>query len=163
NLVWMNRSHNADQAHRAIRTAKEYFDNISIDLIYGVPGLSDKRWKENLTKTLELDIPHVSSYALTVEPRTALAKMIALGKKRAVDDSSAKRQYEILIHTLTNADYINYEFSNFGKKSFFSKNNTAYWTGKSYLGIGPSAHGFDGKSRYWNIRNNTLYIKSITR
>src|SRR5699024_11089893 len=73
------------------------------------------------------------------------------------------RQYEILIHTLTNADYINYEFSNFGKKSFFSKNNTAYWTGKSYLGIGPSAHGFDGKSCYWNIRNNTLYIKSITR
>lgn len=161
-LKWMNRSHNADQALSCIKNAKQYFDNISIDLIYGVPGLSDERWKENLAQTLALNIPHVSAYALTVEPNTVLGKMVQRGKTH-VDEQSAKRHYEILVKTLDAAGYINYEFSNFGKEDYFSQNNTAYWFGKPYLGIGPSAHGFDGNNRYWNVKNNSLYIKSIAK
>src|SRR5699024_8515816 len=114
-LQWMNRSHNAKQALSAIEHGKAYFDNISIDLIYGVPGMTDKKWKDNLDKTLALNIPHVSSYALTVEPKTALKKMIDLGKKEPVDDASAQRHYRLLVKTLTGAGYINYEFSNFGR------------------------------------------------
>lgn len=160
-LRWMNRSHNAEQAMNAVEVAKRYFENISIDLIYGVPGMTDKKWKQNLKTALWLDIPHISSYALTVESRTALAKMIQLGKKQPVNEAAAKRHYEVLVDTLTATGYINYEFSNFGKPNFFSQNNTAYWFGVPYIGIGPSAHGFDGEHRYWNIRNNTGYIKSI--
>src|SRR5690625_747234 len=160
-LRWMNRSHDADQALNRVVEAKKYFENISIDLIYGVPGMTDKKWEENLHQTLALKIPHISSYALTVESGTALAKMIALNKKKAVDEEVAKKQYEVLVETMTGAGYINYEFSNFGLEGYFSKNNTAYWMGKSYLGIGPSAHGFDGKNRYWNVGHNILYIKSL--
>lgn len=160
-LRWMNRSHNAKQALSTIEHGKAYFDNISIDLIYGVPGMTDKKWKKNLDKTLAFAIPHVSSYALTVEPKTALKKMIELGKKEPVDDASAQRHYQLLVKTLTEAGYVNYEFSNFGRSGYFSQNNTAYWMGKPYLGIGPSAHGFDGTQRSWNIRNNTLYIKAL--
>lgn len=160
-LIWMNRSHNTKEALEAIKQAKDYFENISIDLIYGVPGMSDQRWAENLEQALALNIPHISSYALTVEPRTALAKMIKSGKKQAIDDAAAKRHYEILVHTLTAASYVNYEFSNFGFPGYFSANNTGYWFGKPYLGIGPSGHGFDGEHRFWNVRNNTKYIKAI--
>lgn len=160
-LVWMNRSHTCRQAEEAVRRAQKYFDNISIDLIYGVPGMSDQAWKENLRKTLSFGLPHVSSYALTVEPHTALSGMIRLGKKQAVDDAAAKRQYEILVETLTGAGYVNYEFSNFGLPGYFSRNNTAYWMGEPYIGIGPSAHGFDGEHRYWNIRHNLKYTEAI--
>lgn len=161
-LRWMNRSHNAQEALSAIQAAKQHFTNLSIDLIYGVPGLSDEEWHQNLEQALALEIPHISSYALTVEPQTALHKMINKGKKQAVDDAAAKRHYHDLVSTLTAAGYINYEFSNFGKPGFFSKNNTGYWFGKPYLGIGPSAHGFDGTRRSWNVANNTKYIKAIT-
>lgn len=160
-LVWMNRSHNKDQAFQAIRDTKENFSNFSIDLIYGVPGLSDEEWIRNLDLAIEMEIPHISSYALTVEPRTALSKMIKLGKKEPVDDASARRHYEILVDKLTKKGYINYEFSNFGFPGYFSMNNTAYWFGKPYLGIGPSAHGFDGYHRSWNVRNNTKYMKAL--
>lgn len=160
-LLWMNRSHNAKQALESVRFAKNYFDNLTIDLIYGVPGMSDEKWKENLRIMLDLKIPHVSCYALTVEPRTALAKMITLGKKKDVDDGVSKRQYEILVDTLTEAGYINYEFSNFGLEGYFSRNNMGYWSGKPYLGIGPSAHSFDGEHRSWNVRNNAKYITEI--
>src|SRR5690625_849290 len=160
-LKWMNRSHNAEEAINAVNFARKYFDNITIDLIYGVPGLTDEKWKENLKNALQFDIPHISSYALTVESGTALEKMIEMGKKKPVDDAVSKRHYEILVKTMTEAGYINYEFSNFGLKGYFSQNNTAYWMGKPYLGIGPSAHGFDGKHRYWNVRHNILYIKAI--
>ncbi len=162
-LKWMNRSHNAEEAEKAIKYSKKYFDNISIDLIYGVPGMSEEKWRKNLQKALELKIPHISSYALTVETGTALAKMIELKKKKPVDDAAAKKHYEILVKTMTAAGYINYEFSNFGLKGYFSQNNTAYWKGKSYLGVGPSAHGFDGKNRYWNVSHNILYIKSLEK
>jgi len=160
-LKLMNRAHNSEEAWGCLELAKEYFENISIDLIYGIPGMSNTRWEENLNKALALDIPHISSYALTVEPNTALKKFIEKGLVKPVDDAVAQAHFEILQDKMTAAGFENYEFSNFGKPGFFSRNNTAYWTGKSYLGIGPSAHSYDGNRRSWNINNNTLYIKAI--
>ena len=162
-LTLMNRAHNATEALLSLQLAKKYFDNISIDLIYGMPGMSDDRWRENLQIALDLDIPHISSYALTVEPNTALKKFIDKGLIKPVDDEAAQAHFEILVETMEKAGFENYEFSNFGKPGYFSRNNTAYWTGKSYLGIGPSAHSFDGNRRSWNINNNTLYIKKIEK
>ncbi|SRX73391.1 radical SAM family heme chaperone HemW [Aequorivita antarctica] len=160
-LKLMNRAHDATEALECIKEAKRYFENISIDLIYGIPGMSDKRWKENLEIALKLNVPHLSCYALTVEPKTALKKFIEKGIVPPVDEESAKQHYEILLTKTEEAGLENYEFSNFGKPGFHSRNNTAYWEGKSYLGIGPSAHSYDGKSRSWNVANNTKYIKSI--
>lgn len=160
-LLLMNRAHSAKEALECIQLAKKYFKNISIDLIYGIPGLTIDRWKENLEITLSLNIPHISCYALTVEPKTALKKFIEQGKVAPVNDEETRSHYELMIDTLENAGYINYEFSNFGKPGYFSQNNTGYWQGKPYLGIGPSAHSFDGNQRSWNISNNIKYIKSI--
>src|SRR5690606_15879797 len=160
-LKLMNRAHNASEALNCIKDAKKYFENISIDLIYGIPGMSKERWIKNLETALELDVPHLSCYALTVEPRTALKKFIDKGIVPPVDEEMAKQHYEILVEETEKAGYDNYEFSNFGKPGFESRNNTAYWEGKCYLGIGPSAHSYDGKSRRWNVANNTKYIKSI--
>lgn len=160
-LKLMNRAHNATEALDCIVEAKKYFDNISIDLIYGIPGMSSERWKKNLEIALSLDVPHLSCYALTVEPRTALKKFIDKGIIPPVDEEVAKQHYEILVEETEKAGLDNYEFSNFGKEGFHSRNNTAYWEGKPYLGIGPSAHGYDGNSRSWNVANNTIYIKNI--
>lgn len=160
-LKLMNRAHNASEALECIVEAKKYFKNISIDLIYGIPGMSNERWKENLDIALNLDVPHLSCYALTVEPKTALKKFIEKGIVPQVDEEASKQHYEILLSETEKAGYENYEFSNFGKPGFHSRNNTAYWEGKSYLGIGPSAHSFDGNIRSWNVANNTKYIKSI--
>ncbi len=160
-LKLMNRAHNASEALQCIKDAKQYFENISIDLIYGIPGMSNERWKENLEIALKLDVPHLSCYALTIEPKTALKKFIEKGIVPPVDEEVAKQHYEILLSETEKAGLENYEFSNFGKPGFHSRNNTAYWEGKSYLGIGPSAHSYDGKSRSWNVANNTRYIKSI--
>ncbi|SFN30228.1 radical SAM family heme chaperone HemW [Salegentibacter flavus] len=162
-LKLMNRAHNAGEARESIQLAKRYFDNISIDLIYGVPGMSDERWKENLKIALELGVPHISSYALTVEPNTALQKFIEKGKIKPVDDEAARRHFEILVETLTKNGFEHYEFSNFEKPGYFSQNNTAYWLGKPYLGIGPSAHSYDGNVRKWNVNNNSLYIKAMEK
>lgn len=162
-LKLMNRAHNASEALESIKLAKHYFDNISIDLIYGIPGMSNERWKQNLQIALDLEVPHISSYALTVEPKTALKNMIEKGKVAPVEEEFAKEQYEIMIDILSAAGFDNYEFSNFGKPGFFSRNNTAYWFGEPYLGIGPSAHSFDGFHRKWNISNNTLYIKALQK
>ncbi len=162
-LKLMNRAHNAKEALGSIQMAKKYFDNISIDLIYGIPGMSEERWRENLRIALDLDLPHFSCYALTVEPNTALKKFIEKGVIKPVDDEAAKAHFEILIETLLNAGFVHYEFSNFGKPGYFSRNNTAYWFGKPYMGIGPSAHSFDGNSRKWNISNNSLYIKALQK
>lgn len=161
-LKLMNRAHNSAEASGCLELAKQYFDNISIDLIYGMPEMSNARWEENLNKALALDIPHISSYALTVEPNTALKKFIDKGLVKPVDDEVAQAHFEILQQKMVAAGFENYEFSNFGKPGYFSRNNTAYWTQKSYLGIGPSAHSYDGNRRSWNINNNALYIKSIT-
>ncbi|MGB7785213.1 MAG: radical SAM family heme chaperone HemW [Salinimicrobium sp.] len=162
-LKLMNRAHNEKEALESIRTAKKYFDNISIDLIYGIPGMSRERWQENLQVALDLEVPHISSYALTVEPRTALKSMIEKGKIAPVNEEAAKAHYDFMIKVLEAAGFDNYEFSNFGKPGYFSRNNTAYWFGKPYLGIGPSAHSFDGSNRKWNVSNNSLYIKALQK
>ncbi len=162
-LKLMNRAHNATEAMQSIRMAREYFDNISIDLIYGIPGLSEERWKKNIQIALDFGLPHFSCYALTVEPKTALKKFIEKGIIKPVDDDAARRHFEILTKTLSKAGYVHYEFSNFGKPGYFSQNNTAYWSGKPYIGIGPSAHSFNGEKRAWNVSNNSLYIKSLEK
>ena len=160
-LVLMNRAHNSAEAKQSLATATKYFDNISIDLIYGIPGMSNEKWKANIETALAFDIPHISSYALTVEPKTALKKLIDTGKIAEPTDEVAREHFQILVDTLQENGFIHYELSNFGKENFFSKNNSAYWLGKKYLGIGPSAHSYDGISRSWNIANNSLYLKSI--
>ncbi|MFN2260445.1 MAG: radical SAM family heme chaperone HemW, partial [Psychroflexus sp.] len=160
-LKLMNRAHNAEEAEQSILLAQRYFDNISIDLIYGIPEMSENRWTQNIEKTIALGVPHISSYALTVEPNTALKYFIDKEVISPVDDDLAKKHYDILLQKTAEAGYDNYEFSNFGKSGYFSQNNTAYWTGKFYLGIGPSAHGFVENKRSWNINHNLKYIKSI--
>jgi oxygen-independent coproporphyrinogen-3 oxidase len=160
-LTLMNRAHNALEARECLTMATQYFDNISVDLIYGIPGLDDKRWKENLDIIVAFGIPHISCYALTVEPKTVLKKLIKNGKIAPVSEINSHRQYLILLDKMKKEGYVNYEFSNFGKQGCFSENNTAYWQGKSYLGLGPSAHSFDGNIRSWNISNNIQYINQI--
>jgi len=160
-LKLMNRAHSAKEARTCITTANQYFDNISIDLIYGIPGMSSDRWKQNLDIALGTKTPHISSYALTVEPNTALSSFIEKGIITPIDDALAQQHFEILVETMEQADFEHYEFSNFGKPGYFSKNNTAYWQGKHYLGIGPSAHSYNGDERSWNINNNTKYLKAL--
>ncbi|WP_430614254.1 radical SAM family heme chaperone HemW [Flavobacterium sp. JP2137] len=160
-LKMMNRAHNAEEALNCLIEATRYFKNISIDLIYGIPGMTAERWLQNIETVLDLGIPHISSYALTVEPKTALYKLIQKGSIPQPDDGAAHEHFLLLIDRLKKANFIHYELSNFGKDGFFSKNNSAYWLGKKYLGVGPSAHSFDGESRSWNIANNSLYIKGI--
>ncbi len=160
-LKLMNRAHNAEEAKTCLSEATRYFDNISIDLIYGIPDLSNKEWIENIETALSFNVPHISCYALTVEPKTALASFIKKGIVKNVDDDLAQEQFHILVETLENKGFVNYELSNFGKPEYFSRNNSAYWQGKLYLGIGPSAHSFNGDQRSWNVSNNTKYIKSI--
>jgi oxygen-independent coproporphyrinogen-3 oxidase len=160
-LVMMNRAHNSLEAQKCLELATKYFDNISLDLIYGIPGMSNEKWKQNIETALSFGIPHISSYALTVEPKTALNKLIQTGKIAKPNDESAQEHFSILVETLEANGFIHYELSNFGKANYFSKNNSAYWLGKKYLGIGPSAHSYDGISRSWNISNNSLYLKSI--
>ena len=160
-LKLMNRAHNSAEAKKCLETATRYFDNISLDLIYGIPAMSNEKWKQNIETALSFGIPHISSYALTVEPKTALNKLIQTGKIAAPKDEVAQEHFAILVEILEANDFIHYELSNFGKANYFSKNNSAYWLGKKYIGIGPSAHSYDGISRSWNVSNNSLYIKSI--
>lgn len=160
-LKLMNRAHNTNEAKACLEEAIKYFDNISLDLIYGIPGASNDQWLENIETALSYNVPHISSYALTVEPKTALAAFIKKGIIDNVDDEQAHEQFHILKDKLEASGFVHYELSNFGKEGFFSKNNSAYWQGKTYLGIGPSAHSFNGKQRAWNVSNNTKYIKAI--
>ena len=160
-LKLMNRAHNATEAKTSLSLAIHYFENISIDLIYGIPGLSNNNWIKNIETALDFNIPHISSYALTVEPKTALENFIKKGIIANVNDDLAQEQFYMLIEKLEANGFVHYELSNFGKPNFFSKNNSAYWQGKPYLGIGPSAHSFNGNQRGWNIRNNSKYINAI--
>ena len=160
-LKLMNRAHNAEEAKVCLQEATTYFDNISLDLIYGIPGLSNENWLQNIETALSFNIPHISSYALTVEPKTALDSFIKKGVIKNIDDEQAKEQFHLLIEKLETSGFVHYELSNFGKTDYFSKNNSAYWQGKAYLGIGPSAHSFNGNQRSWNVRNNSKYIKSL--
>lgn len=160
-LKMMNRAHNAEEAKKSLEIATRYFDNISIDLIYGIPGMTNEMWKQNIETALRYGVPHISSYALTVEPKTALKKLIQTGKISEPKDDVAQEHFMILVDTLQENGFIHYELSNFGKENYFSKNNSAYWLGKKYIGIGPSAHSYDGISRSWNMANNALYLKEI--
>ena len=160
-LKLMNRAHNAEEAKACLQEATKHFDNISVDLIYGIPGLTHENWLKNIETVLSFNIPHISSYALTVEPKTALDSFIKKGVIANVDDEVAQQQFYMLIEKLEASGFVHYELSNFGKPNYFSKNNSAYWQGKPYLGIGPSAHSFNGNERGWNVRNNSKYIKSL--
>lgn len=161
-LSWMNRAHNAQESLQCLQWAKEIgFENITIDLIYGVPQMTDAQWEENINIALSLNIPHISAYNLTVEEKTVLHHQIKNGTSDALNDSQGERNFLQLQDKLKAANFIHYEISNFGQPEFFSKHNTSYWQGKKYLGVGPSAHSFDGKSRAWNISNNALYLKGL--
>lgn len=160
-LKLMNRAHNANEAKACLEEATKHFNNISLDLIYGIPGASNEQWLKNIEMALSFNVPHISSYALTVEPKTALASFIKKGEIDNVNDEQAHEQFHLLKDKLEASAFVHYELSNFGKDGYFSKNNSAYWQGKSYLGIGPSAHSFNGKQRGWNVKNNSKYIKSI--
>ncbi len=161
-LKWMNRAHDARQAFDCINLATSAgYNNFSIDLIFGTPGLTDEEWQKNIETAVDLNVPHISSYALTVEPKTALKKMIELKKKENINNDAQAVQYGILMKALREAGYEHYEISNFGKPGFRSKHNSSYWQGKKYIGIGPSAHSFNGKMRMWNKANNTYYLKSV--
>lgn len=160
-LVMMNRAHSAKESEKCLSLATQYFENITIDLMYGIPGMSNERWKANLDKAFALGIPHISSYALTVEEKTALASFIKNKKYPPVDDGLALKHFNTLVSETAKQGFVQYEISNFGKENYFSKHNTSYWKGKPYIGVGPSAHSFSGTHRAWNVANNAKYLKSI--
>jgi oxygen-independent coproporphyrinogen-3 oxidase len=161
-LKLMNRAHNSAEAKKCLEIATKYFDNISIDLIYGVPNMSNEKWLQNIETALSFNVPHISSYALTVEAKTALHTFIQKGIIPPPDDEVAQEHFHLLVDKLEENGFIHYELSNFGKSTYLSKNNSSYWLGEKYIGIGPSAHSYNGISRSWNISNNTLYLKSIS-
>jgi len=161
-LKFMNRSHNAKQAKQCITLAKKLgFNNITIDLIYGLPNQSNKKWEENLKKMFDLGIQHFSAYALTIEPKTALKHLIDTKKITTAEDEIIVTHFNTLVKMADENNFIHYEISNFGKEGFFSNHNSAYWKNQHYLGIGPSAHSFNGASRQWNISSNKQYIEKI--
>jgi oxygen-independent coproporphyrinogen III oxidase len=161
-LRWMNRAHNARQALDAIDLAQSAgFEDLTIDLIYGVPGLTDEEWIKNLDTAISMGIPHISSYALTVEEKTALAYNISRQRIPEINPEQQASQFIILSDTLRNAGYEHYEISNFALPGWRSIHNSSYWHGETYWGIGPSAHSYDGVSRSWNVANNALYMESV--
>src|SRR5690606_20635407 len=161
-LKSMNRAHNAEEAKACLALATQYFDNITVDLIYGIPNMSLEKWNENLETVFSFGINHISSYALTVETNTALDNFIKKGNYPPIDEDLALQHFNHLIEKTAEKGFVHYEISNFGKPDYFSKHNTSYWQGKPYLGIGPSAHSFNGAERSWNVRNNSIYINSIS-
>ncbi len=161
-LSFFNRAHNAEQAEKCILLAQDCgFENMTIDLIFGAQTTSDQAWQENLEKLYALRVPHFSAYSLTLEEKTALNHLVKTSKTTKVDEEKNWRQYELLLSTLTEHNYEQYELSNYGKTKTISKHNSAYWFGKKYLGLGPSAHSFNGSSRQWNVANNLKYIKAL--
>ena len=160
-LKIMNRVHDSKKAIKSIEMAKKYFNNISVDLLYGVPDSSIKSWNYNIDTISSFNINHISAYALTVEPKTALESFINKSILSMPDEELVYSQYKLINEKLSSKKFINYEVCSFAQKDFFSKNNSAYWLRKKYIGIGPSAHSFDGESRSWNISNNKKYIDQI--
>tara|TARA_B110000444_G_scaffold204120_1_gene196838 strand:+ start:887 stop:1924 length:1038 start_codon:yes stop_codon:yes gene_type:complete len=161
-LKFMNRSHNSEEALSCIHLAKKVgFENITIDLIYGLPNQNNEKWKKNLNQMLALDIEHFSAYALTVEPKTRLKHLIDTKKITPLDDEAIVLNFNTLVQFAAENNFIHYEISSFGKEGFFSKHNAAYWKNKYYIGIGPSAHSFNGDSRQWNVSSNKQYIEKI--
>lgn len=162
-LRFLNRRHDREQALRAVALCKENgIGNISIDLIYGLPGQTPDEWVSNLDEAIRLDIPHISAYHLIYEEGTALYKLMEAGKIAPVEEDLSVSLFSTLIYKLTEAGYLHYEISNFARPGYFSQHNSSYWTGKKYLGLGPSAHSYDGESRQWNISSLPLYLKGVT-
>lgn len=160
-LKSMNRAHNANEAKACLKEATKLFDNITIDLIYGIPNMSLTKWNDNLQMIFDFGVKHISSYALTVEPKTALDSFIKKGTYPPIDESLALQHFNHLVAKTEQLGFVHYEISNFGQPGYFSKHNISYWQGKPYLGIGPSAHSFNQKARSWNVANNAQYIKAI--
>jgi len=159
-LQYLNRVHSSKQAQNSIENAlKLGFDNITIDLIYGIPNLSNSKWKENLKIFFDYKIPHLSSYSLTVEPKTALDLLIKKKKLENIVESESIDHFKILIEETEKQNFINYEISNFALEGHYSKHNSIYWLGGHYLGLGPSAHSYNGKSRQWNVMNIKKYCE----
>lgn len=163
-LIWMNRAHQAQEAEDCIRRSQDAgFENLTLDLIYGYPLLTDQKWLSNIEKAIELEVPHISAYALTVEPRTALAHAIKNKKQTPVNDNQSAAQFVILMDKLLNAGFEHYEISNLAKPGHYAVHNTNYWKGIDYIGVGPSAHGFNGQNRYINPPNNALYLEALNQ
>ena len=162
-LRWMNRAHNAGQAIESLRVAQRVIPNITLDLIYGSPGLTDEKWRSNIEQALALGITHLSCYALTVEPRTRLEKMIRQQQSADVDDEQQSRQFRFLMQYLRQQGWEHYEISNFALPGHRSRHNSSYWRGQPYLGLGPGAHSFDGQKRWWNVPNNNQYIEALEK
>ena len=161
-LQWMNRVHRAGEAGSAVKRAQDMgFENITVDLIYGYPLLTDQKWKFNTDKVFELGVPHVSAYSMTVEPRTALASFIKQKKQAAMSDEQSAAQFTFLMDGMQTKGFEQYEISNFCQPGFYSRHNSNYWKGVKYLGIGPSAHSYNGETRQWNIANNTKYMQGL--
>jgi oxygen-independent coproporphyrinogen-3 oxidase len=161
-LILLNRRHNAEQAEKALTdTLNAGFENVTVDLIYGIPGMSSLDWISNLDKTFSFDIKHLSAYHLTIEPETTFGKMKKKGKLSEIDEEESANQFNILIEKAEKAGFMQYEISNFGKEGYFSRHNTSYWKQINYLGLGPSAHSFNNYSRQWNVKNVKNYINSI--
>lgn len=162
-LHYMNRAHSAAEAMECIGSALTIgFQQLSIDLIYGTPTMDDEQWYHNLRSAFAYGVPHLSCYALTVEPKTALQHLIVKGKTQQIDEEQTARQFELLVNETAAQGYEQYEISNFCRPPHYARHNSSYWHGETYLGIGPSAHSFNGFSRQWNIANNAKYVKAIT-
>lgn len=161
-LKWMNRAHNAREAETCIKRSQDAgFENLSIDLIYGFPLLTDEKWTSNINKAIEFKTPHISAYSMTVEPKTALAHAIKKGQQSPVNDEQSAEQFTMLADRLKIAGLEHYEISNYAMPGKYAVHNTNYWRGIPYLGIGPSAHGFNGHTRYLNIANNSMYLQKL--
>lgn len=163
-LKMMNRAHNAQEAEASVKRAQDAgITNLTVDLIYGIPGLDEKSWRKNLDRVNQLGVQHLSSYCLTVEPKTALAKFVKTGKIAPVNEALASQHFLQLVEFAAENNFQQYEISNFAKEGFIAKHNSSYWFGEPYLGIGPSAHSFDGEKRKWNISNNMKYLDLISK
>lgn len=163
-LKFMNRAHDSKHAINSVKSSQDAgFENITIDLIYGGQTTTDEMWQKNLETALDLKVPHISSYALTIEPKTLLYHQIKTKKIPDTDEAKQQRQFMMLVDMLTDNGFLHYEISNFGRPGFLSKHNSSYWKGIPYLGLGPSAHSYDGKNRSWNIANNTIYLNHINK
>lgn len=161
-LDWMNRAHSVEDAFQCVSLAQEHgFNNITVDLMYGLPDLTMEEWEKHIQQVIDFKVPHISAYCLTVEEKTTLSNWVEKGKIVPASEDQQSDQFLKLLEKLEANGYVQYEISNFSKKGFESIHNSNYWKGEQYLGIGPSAHSFNGQSRSWNIANNSKYIQAI--
>lgn len=161
-LEWMNRAHTVDEALEAVSRAQTAgFENLTVDLMYGLPELDDAQWLAHLNTVVQSGVPHISAYCLTVEQKTALHHLVEKGKLKVATEEEQARQFELMINLLTNSGFEHYEISNFAKPGMHAVHNSNYWMNRAYLGIGPSAHSFDGVRRFWNVANNQQYMKAL--